>query len=133
MFFKKFIKSFCEDSLIEGIVTQNKAEIMDAINQHAAKLVTQAKEAGFKVEADYVDDVDGVIEPAIVNVQLGYNAKTSESSQWITITVYDDTNIKVRLTNKIKQIVGEQNSYLAFESLDEAMNYLARVYDFCKN
>lgn len=132
-FFKKFIKSFCEDALIEGAVTRSKAQIMDYLNHEiTAKIVNQAKQEGFKVEADYVDDVDGAIEPAIVNVQLGYNPKTSESSQWITITVYDDNDIKVRLTEKIKTIVGEQNSYLAFESLNEVMTYLSKIYDFCK-
>lgn len=132
-FFKKAMKSFCEEALIEGAVTQTKAQIMDFLNHEiTAKIVMQAKQAGFKVEADYVDDVDGTIEPAVVNVQLGYNSKTSESSQWITITVYDDNDIKVRLTKKIKSIVGEQNEYLAFESLNEVMTYLGKVYDFCK-
>lgn len=126
------MKSFCKDALIENAVAQSKAEIANTLNQNAAKIAAEAQNAGFKVEADYVDDVDETIEPVIINIQLGHRSKTSQSSQWITVTVYDDTDIKVRITNKIKQIIGESNTYLSFDSLNEVLSYLNRIYEYCK-
>lgn len=131
-FFSQVMKSFCKDALIENAVAQSKAEIANTLNQNAAKIAAEAQNAGFKVEADYVDDVDETIEPVIINIQLGHRSKTSQSSQWITVTVYDDTDIKVRITNKIKQIIGESNTYLSFDSLNEVLSYLNRIYEYCK-
>lgn len=131
-FFSQVMKSFCKDALIENAVAQSKAEIANTLNQNAAKIAAEAQNAGFKVEADYIDDVDETIEPVIINIQLGHRSKTSQSSQWITVTVYDDTDIKVRITNKIKQIIGESNTYLSFDSLNEVLSYLNRIYEYCK-
>lgn len=120
---------FYEEVLFgEGAVTRDKARIMDTINHDlAAKLVVQAQEAGLRVEAQYVDDIEDAIQPAIINVQMGSN-ETFPQSEWLTIEVYDDNNIKARLTDAVREHFQIRDGYLAFESLQAASDYLARLY-----
>jgi hypothetical protein len=128
-FFEQWMDGWFKDEVLqEGEVTREKAKIMDTINHDlAAKIVVQAQETGLKVEANYIDDIDDAIQPAVISVQLGSNS-TFQDSQWMTVEVYDDNNIKARLTDAVRDHMGLEDGYLAFESLDSAMSYLGKIY-----
>jgi hypothetical protein len=128
--FDEFMNAWFRDEVlfVEGAVTRDKAQIMDTINHTlAVPLVKQAQEAGLKVEAQYVDDIEDALQPAIINVQMGGN-ETFHQSEYLTIEVYDDNNIKVRLTNAVREYFQLKDGYLAFESLQAATDYLGKLY-----
>ncbi len=129
-FFDDFMSGWFREHVLftEGAITRDKAQIMDTLNHTlAVPLVKQAQSAGLRVEAQYVDDIDDALQPVIINVQLGSNDVFTDS-QWMTIEVYDDNNIKARLTDALKSHFQLKDAYLAFESLQSATDYLGKMY-----
>lgn len=114
------------ESEAEGEVGHMKADIMKRLNDMGARLVRQAQAAGIEAQSKYIQDVDQEILPVKVEIQLG-RREDHPASEWQSIYIYDDNNLKMRLTKTIAERFG-LDSYLSFESMEDLSEFLRRLY-----
>lgn len=107
----------------EGVVAAAKGDIINIVNDAAAKVSDAATAMGFpKPEVSFTDDN---ARPAVVNIEAGRNA-VFRTPQTIAVTIHGDSEFKVELAGQLAQALNVAAIYPQ-RSADEVIERLQRI------